>query len=206
MQETFPKALIQFEDFANQNAFRLLEKYRDRVCTFNDDIQGTAAVALAGLFSAAKLTKRKLTEETILFLGAGEAAIGISSLIVSAMSAEGLSRQEALGHCWFMDSDGLVESSRKNLQEHKKPYAHEHKPVKDLLSAVRDIKPTVLIGVSGRPAQFTREVVEAMASQNEKPVIFALSNPTANAECTASKPIHGLRDAPSSPAEAPFHP
>lgn len=186
-REVFPGALIQFEDFANRNAFRLLAKYRDRVCCFNDDIQGTAAVALAGLYSSGRITGRRLTEERILFYGAGEAAVGIANLIVSAMQSEGLSREEAVSRCWLMDSKGLVESGREGLQEHKKPYAHFHSPVRGLPEAVRDLKPTVLIGVSGRAGHFTKEVVEELARVSERPVLFALSNPTANAECTAEQ-------------------
>ena len=185
VQEAFPKALLQFEDFANHNAFRLLEQYRGRACVFNDDIQGTAAVTLAGLYSAGRLTKRRLGGETILFHGAGEAAIGIGNLIVSAMVAEGMPKAEAMGRCWFMDSKGLVQAGRTDLQAHKKPFAHPHRPVETLAAAVRELRPTALIGVSGKPGEFTREVVEAMAALNERPVVFALSNPTANAECTA---------------------
>ena len=187
VQEVFPKAMIQFEDFANHNAFRLLEKYRDKICTFNDDIQGTAAVALAGLYSSARITKIGLRDEKILFHGAGEAAIGIGNLIVNAMMSEGASKAEAMSRCWFMDSKALVESERKDLQDHKKPYAHKFKPVADLLTAVKELKPTALIGVSGKPAQFTKEIVQEMARINKRPVIFALSNPTANAECTAEE-------------------
>ena len=186
VQEVFPRALLQFEDFANQNAFRLLEKYRNRICTFNDDIQGTAAVTLAGIYSAMRLTKRKLTDQTILFHGAGEAAIGIGNLIVNAMENEGLSKDAAMHRNWFVDSKALVESSRTDLSAHKKPYAHKHAPVTDLLAAVRAIRPTILVGVSGSPKQFTQEIVEAMARSNERPVIFALSNPTSRAECTAA--------------------
>ena len=184
-QKVFPKALIQFEDFANHNAFRLLAKYRDEVCTFNDDIQGTAAVTLAGVYSALRLTGGKLKEQTLLFLGAGEAATGIAELCVSAAVAEGADRAEAQGRCWFVDSKGLVESSRKDLAEHKRPFAHKHAPVRDLASAVKAIKPTILIGASGQPKTFTREIVAEMARINKRPVIFALSNPTSKAECAA---------------------
>lgn len=187
VQEVFPKAIIQWEDFANHNAFRILEKYRDRARTFNDDIQGTAAVTLAGLYSSAELTGLGLKDQRFLFCGAGEAAIGIGDLIVSALMAEGLSAADAASRCWFMDSKALVESSRSDLQEHKRAYAHVHAPISDLASAVRELKPTSLIGVSGKKGQFTREIVAEMARLNKRPVIFALSNPTDNAECTAEE-------------------
>jgi malate dehydrogenase (oxaloacetate-decarboxylating)(NADP+) len=186
-REVFPGVLIQFEDFASHSAFRLLAKYRDRICTFNDDIQGTASVALAGIYSALRLTKGKLTDQTVLFLGAGEAATGIADLFASAAAAEGLTIEEARRRCWFVDSKGLVESSRTDLVEHKKPYAHEHAPVKDLLSAVKTLKPTILIGVSGQSKTFTREIVAQMSRINKRPVVFALSNPTSKAECSAEE-------------------
>ncbi len=195
VQEVFPKALLQFEDFANHNAFRLLEKYRNEACTFNDDIQGTASVTLAGLYSAGRITGRKLTDEVILFHGAGEAAIGIGDLVVGAMMAEGLTKEQAKARCWFMDSKSLVDSSRTDLQHHKLAYAHKHDhgPVPNLLAAVKAIKPTALIGVSGMAQQFTKEIIEEMARLNERPLIFALSNPTANAECSAEQ-AYGLSD------------
>jgi malate dehydrogenase (oxaloacetate-decarboxylating)(NADP+) len=183
----FPKALIQFEDFGNQNAFRLLEEYRDKQRTFNDDIQGTAGVTLAGVLSALQITGQKLSEQTILFLGAGEAGIGIGNLIASAMVTEGLSIEDARRRCWFVDSTGLVVESRANLAEHKRPFAHAHAFVPDLRSAVESLRPTILIGASGIPQTFTQPVVEAMAANNERPVIFALSNPTSKSECTAEE-------------------
>ena len=186
-REVFPKALIQFEDFANHNAFRLLAKYRDRICTFNDDIQGTASVTLAGLYSALRLTGGQLKDQSLLFFGAGEAAIGIADLCVSAAVAEGAEPEAARRRCWFVDSKGLVESSRTDLVEHKKPYAHRHVPIKNLAAAVKALKPTALIGVSGQPRQFTREIVSEMARINRRPVVFALSNPTSKAECTAQE-------------------
>jgi malate dehydrogenase (oxaloacetate-decarboxylating)(NADP+) len=186
-QEVFPGALVQFEDFANHNAFRLLEKYRDRICSFNDDIQGTAAVALAGLFSALRITGAPLTEQKILFLGAGEAATGIADLIVSAMIANGLTREQALRQNWLVDSQGLVVKGRAKLAEHKLTYAHEHVPVGDFLSAIKLLKPTAIIGVSAVGGTFTREVLEEMARINKQPIVFALSNPTSQAECTAEE-------------------
>ena len=187
VQEVFPKALIQFEDFATHNAFRLLNRYADRACCFNDDIQGTAAVTLAALLSAGRLTGKRLGDSTLLFHGAGEAAVGIANLVVGAMVAEGASRQDAMSRCWFVDSRGLVENSRGDLQEHKRPYAQAHKPLKDLAQAVAALKPTALIGVSGQAAQFTEPLVRDMSRFNERPVILALSTPTANSECTAEQ-------------------
>ena len=186
-QEVFPGVLVQFEDFANHNAFRLLEKYRDRAPVFNDDIQGTAAVALAGIFSALRVTGEKLTDQTVLFLGAGEAATGIADLTVSAMVADGLAEPDARRRCWLVDSRGLVVKSRTDLVEHKLNYAHDHAPVTDFLGAIRALKPTAIIGVAAVGGTFTKQVLEEMARLNERPIVFALSNPTSKAECTAEE-------------------
>ncbi|MGA0033252.1 MAG: NAD-dependent malic enzyme, partial [Burkholderiales bacterium] len=186
-QEVFPGVVIQFEDFANHNAFRLLEQYRTRVPSFNDDIQGTAAVALAGIFSALRVTGAKLTDQRVLFFGAGEAATGIADLIASAMQAQGMSAADAKKTCWLVDSKGLVVKSRTDLAHHKLGYAHDHPPVTDFLAAIRTLKPTAIIGVAAVGGTFTREVIEEMAKLNERPIIFALSNPTSKAECTAEE-------------------
>ena len=187
VQKNFPDALVQFEDFGNQNAFRLLEKYRDSACTFNDDIQGTGAVALAGILSALRITGGKLPDQRVLLLGAGEAGIGIADNIVSVLVEAGLTPEEARKRCWFIDSKGLIVAGREQLNKHKLPYAHAHAPCVDLLSAVNHIKPTMLIGASGQGKAFTCGVVTAMAALNQRPVIFALSNPTSKAECTAEE-------------------
>ena len=187
VRQMFPQACIQFEDFGNANAFRLLHRYQDRICTFNDDIQGTAGVTLSGLYSASRLTGVKLTDMRILFYGAGEAGIGIGDLIVDALKSEGISEAAARRQCWFVDSKGLVVRSRNDLVEHKLRFAHDHAPMKDLLGAVEALKPHALIGVSGMPQAFTEPVVKAMARLNPRPIIFALSNPTSKSECTAEQ-------------------
>jgi malate dehydrogenase (oxaloacetate-decarboxylating)(NADP+) len=185
--EVFPGVLIQFEDFGNTNAFRFLTKYRDGACVFNDDIQGTGAVAVAGLIASLRITGGKLADQKLLFLGAGEAGVGIADVFVAALVEEGLTPEDARTHCWFVDSTGLVVKSRDNLAVHKLPYAHEHVGCTDFLSAVEDLQPTAILGLSGQPQTFTKEIVEAMAKINERPVIFALSNPTSKAECTAEQ-------------------
>ena len=186
-KEVFPDILIQIEDFGNTNAFRLLNKYRDNTCLFDDDIQGTGAVAVAGVIAALRITDGKLEDQKLLFLGAGEAGIGTADVFVAALKEQGMSEEEARRHCWFVDSRGLLCAGRDNITEHKEPYAHDHEYIDNLLDAVKTLKPTALLGLSGQPQTFTKEIVEAMGEINERPIIFALSNPTSKAECTAEQ-------------------
>ncbi|CAF3225918.1 unnamed protein product [Rotaria sp. Silwood2] len=183
------QCLIQFEDFANHNAFRFLAKYRDGYCTFNDDIQGTASVAIAGILSSIRITQRKLADNIFVFYGAGEASIGISDLLMLAMEREGVSAEEARKKIFLVDSKGLIVKNRPTggLNKEKMRYAHEREPITKLTDIIDAIKPTFLIGAAGQGPSFTREILEKMASFNKHPVIFALSNPTSKAECTAQE-------------------
>ena len=185
-QKVFPDVLLQFEDFVTPNAYHLLDLYRDRVLCFNDDIQGTAAVALAGLYAATRVSGVNFAAQRIMFLGAGSAATGIADLIVPALMEAGLSQNEARERLWFCNSRGLVVRSSDRLQPHNLPYAHDW-PQISFLEAIEEIRPTGLIGATGRPGTFNQEVLGLMAKQNERPLIFALSNPTSNAECTAEQ-------------------
>ena len=186
VQKRYPDALLQFEDFLTPNAYALLNKYRDRVLCFNDDIQGTAAVALAGVYASTRVTKTPFKDLRIMFLGAGSAATGIADLMTSAFQQEGLSLEAARARLWFVDVNGLVVKGRTDLMPHNLPYAHEHPPA-GFVDAIASVKPHVLIGATGAPGTFTREVIETMSRINARPVVFALSNPTSKAECTAEQ-------------------
>ncbi len=186
VQVKYPDALIQFEDFQTPNAYALLYKYQHQVLCFNDDIQGTAAVVLSGILNTSRLTGTPYKDLTIMFLGAGSAATGIGDLMVSAFMEEGLTREEALRRLWYVDGHGLVVSSRTDLADHKVRYAHDFEHL-DFMQALERIKPNVLIGATGTGNSFTKEVIERMASYHERPVVFALSNPTDRAECTAEQ-------------------
>jgi malate dehydrogenase (oxaloacetate-decarboxylating)(NADP+) len=202
----FPQALIQFEDFARDNAFRLLKKYREQICSFNDDIQGTAAVILAGLHGALRITGEKLVDQRFLFFGAGEAGTGIANLIIAGMAEQGVSEAEARRTCWFVDSKGLVVNSRKDLAEYKRPFAHDHEFLSDRVAITETIRPTTLIGTTGTPGSFTQPMLEAAAKINARPIIFALSNPTSKAECTAEEAYRWTDGRAVFASGSPFNP
>lgn len=187
VQELHPKCCIQWEDFANFNAYAILNRYRDKVCTYNDDIQGTAAVALAGLYGAIRISGRKLSEQTVLFLGGGAAATGIAELISEAMALEGLRIEQARRRNWLYDIQGLVTADRNDLTDFQKPFSHDHPAVPSFVAAIEAIRPTAIIGVSTVPKLFNRAVIEAMSRINPRPVIFPYSNPTSRSECTAEE-------------------
>ena len=186
-KEHFPGVLIQFEDFGNTNAFRLLDKYRDKICCFNDDIQGTGAVAMAGIIAALRITGEKLADQRLLFLGAGEAGIGTADTFVAALVEAGMPVDEARKRCCFVDTQGLLTSNRETIAHHKQRFARDMPPIDNFLEAVNTLKPTAILGLSGQPGSFPKEVIEAMAKINKRPIIFALSNPTSKAECTAEE-------------------
>jgi len=187
VQEAYPDALLQFEDFATPNAYALLNRYREKIQCFNDDIQGTAAMSLAGVYASTRLSGKDFDDLRVMFLGAGSAATGIADLMVKAFTEVGLSEQDARERLWFVDLDGLVVEERRNeLLPHNLPYAHAH-PRADFLGAIESVRPHVLIGATGAPGTFTQAAVEKMAALNHRPAIFALSNPTSRAECTAEQ-------------------
>jgi malate dehydrogenase (oxaloacetate-decarboxylating)(NADP+) len=187
VQALFPKCCLQWEDFANINAVPILARYRDRICTYNDDIQGTAAVALAGILGALRISGGKLTEQRFLFLGGGSAATGIATLISEAMALEGLPIEEARQRLWLFDVNGLMVASRTDLADFQRPFAHDHPPVAHFVDAVEALKPHGIIGVSTVPKLFDRPVIEAMSRINARPIIFPYSNPTSRSECTAEE-------------------
>lgn len=187
VQKVFPLACIQFEDFAFGHAAPILAKYRNEVCCFNDDIQGTAAVALAGITTALRITKEKLIDQRFLFFGAGTAGAGIAALLVKAMVMQGLSEDEARQRCWLYDVNGLLQSERTDLADFQQPFAHQYAPIDHFVTAIKELKPTAIIGVSTVGKAFDQKVIEAMAAANERPIIFPYSNPTDHSECTAEE-------------------
>ncbi len=187
IQEVYPKICIQWEDFKGANAIRMLNQYRDRVCSFNDDIQGTAAVAMAGFISVSRMLEKPFTDQTFLFLGAGAAAFGIADMLVNKFQRDGLNETEAFKRIWMFDSKGLLVKSRKDLAAHQEQFAHDVKAVDDFADAILEIKPSAIIGVSTVGGSFTQKVIENMASVNDRPIIFPYSNPTSHSECTAEQ-------------------
>jgi malate dehydrogenase (oxaloacetate-decarboxylating)(NADP+) len=187
VQEVFPKCCIHFEDWTGVDAVHLLQRYRDKYCVYNDDVQGTAGIVLAGMINAAKIKGKKLSDEKYLFLGAGSAGIGLADLLCTAMVQEGLTLKQAQSRVYMFDINGLLEDTRKDLVDFQKPYAHKHAPTRDFVAAIESIKPTTIIGVSTVGGTFTQKVIEAMSRINERPVVLALSNPTEHAECTAEQ-------------------
>ena len=187
VQVEFPNCCIQFEDWAGVDAIRLLARYRDRICCFNDDIQGTAAVALAGILGALRITGGRLSEQKFLFLGAGSAGIGIADLLTESLALEGIPPEKARARTWLFDVNGLLESTRNDVADFQKPYAHPHAPVKNFVDAIESVKPTAIIGVSTVAKAFNQRVIEAMARINQRPIIFPYSNPTSHSECTAEE-------------------
>lgn len=184
VQDLFPKCCIHFEDWTGVDAVHLLQRYRDKYCVYNDDVQGTAGIVVAGMINAAKIKGTKLRDEKYLFLGAGSAGIGLADLLCSAMVEEGLTLKDAQARVYMFDVNGLLETSRTDLVDFQMPYAHKHPPTRDFVAAIESIKPSTIIGVSTIGGAFTKKVIEAMSRINERPVILALSNPTEHAECT----------------------
>ncbi|MEM7255228.1 MAG: NAD-dependent malic enzyme [Pseudomonadota bacterium] len=205
VSDAYPTALIQFEDFLTPNAYALLNRYRRRVLSFNDDIQGTAAVALAGVETALKLAGIPFRDARVLFLGAGSAATGIADLMAVALCEAGLSHAEARERLSFVDRSGLLTDQRNDLAPHNQPYARSG-PAVDFLTAIEQLRPHVLIGATGAPGTFSQPVLTAMANINPRPIIFALSNPTSQAECTAEQAYQWTQGKAIFASGSPFAP
>ncbi|MDR5760069.1 NAD-dependent malic enzyme [Caballeronia sp. LZ035] len=206
VQDAYPKCCIQWEDFANFNAVPLLARYKDQVCTYNDDIQGTAAVALAGIYGALRISGQKLTEQRFLFLGGGSAATGIAELISEAMALEGLDIDAARRRNSLFDINGLMVRSRSDLAAFQQPFAIDHEPLDSFVDAVRALRPTGIIGVSTVPKLFSQPVIEAMSEINERPIIFPYSNPTSRSECTAEEAYRWSKGQAIFASGSPFGP
>jgi malate dehydrogenase (oxaloacetate-decarboxylating)(NADP+) len=204
--KVYPKVCIQWEDFAGVNAIRILDKYRDKVCTFNDDIQGTAAIAVAGFIAISRLLNKPFKEQRFLFLGAGAAAFGIADMLVKKFQKDGLSKEEAYKRCWMFDVNGLLVKSRTDLAEHQKAFAHDAEPSNDFAESIMKIKPTAIIGVSTVGGAFTQRVIENMSAINDRPIIFPYSNPTSHSECTAEQAYNWSKGKAIFASGSPFAP
>lgn len=204
--KVYPKICIQWEDFAGVNAIRILEKYRERICTFNDDVQGTAAIAVAGFIAISRLLKKSFKDQKFLFLGAGAAAFGIADMLVKKFQKDGLSRDEALNNIWMFDVNGLLVKSRTDLADHQKHFAHDAEPSNNFAESILKIKPTAIIGVSTVGGAFSQKVIENMSSINERPIIFPYSNPTSHSECTAEQAYQWSKGKAIFASGSPFAP
>src|SRR5271167_2062269 len=206
VQQVFPKCCVHFEDWTGVDAIHLLERYRNKYCVYNDDVQGTAGITLSGMINATKLKGTKLRDEKYLFLGAGSAGIGLADLLCSALVGQGMTLKDAQSRVCMFDIKGLLESTRKDLVDFQRPYAHQHAPTNDFLAAIESIKPTTIIGVSTIGGAFNQKVVETMSRINERPVILALSNPTEHAECTPEQAYTWSKGKAIYAAGVPFAP
>jgi malate dehydrogenase (oxaloacetate-decarboxylating)(NADP+) len=202
----YPRVCIQWEDFAGVNAIRILEKYRDEICTFNDDIQGTAAIAVAGFIAVSRLLDKPFKEQKFLFLGAGAAAFGIADMLVKKFQRDGLSEEEAYNRCWMFDVNGLLVKSRTDIAEYQKDFAHDSEPSIDFAASISKIKPTAIIGVSTVGGAFTQKVIENMSAINDRPIIFPYSNPTSHSECTAEQAYMWSKGKAIFASGSPFEP
>jgi malate dehydrogenase (oxaloacetate-decarboxylating)(NADP+) len=206
VQEVFPKCCVHFEDWTGADAVHLLERYRDKYRVYNDDVQGTAGITLAGMINATRLKGTQLKDEKYLFLGAGSAGIGLANLLCSALVQQGMTLEQARSKVHMFDVNGLLESSRTDLFDFQRPYAHPHAPTRDFVAAIKDLKPTTIIGVSTIGGAFNQKVIEAMAAVNARPVILALSNPTPCAECTPEQAYTWSKGTAIYAAGVPFGP
>lgn len=206
VREVFPKCCVHFEDWTGVDAVHLLERYRNKYCVYNDDVQGTAGIILAGMINAAKIKGTRLKDEKYLFLGAGSAGIGLANLLCSALVAQGMALKEAQSCVYMFDINGLLESTRTDLVDFQKSYAHKHAPTRDFVAAIESIKPTTIIGVSTIGGAFNQKVIEAMSRINQRPVVFAISNPTEHAECTPEQAYTWSKGRAIYAAGVPFPP
>lgn len=206
VQTLYPKCCLQWEDFANINAVPILARYQDKICTYNDDIQGTAAVALAGIYGSLRISGQKLIDQRFLFMGAGSAGTGIAELIAEAMVLEGLTIEEARARCWLFDVNGLLETTRTDIADFQRPFTHTHAKTSSFVEAIEAIKPTAIIGVSTVPKLFNQQVIEAMSRINERPIIFPYSNPTSRSECTAEEAYQWSNGKAIFASGSPFQP
>lgn len=215
VKEKFPDVLLQFEDFAQTHASPLLKRYRSELCTFNDDIQGTAAVCVSTLIAATKVLGQKLSSQRIAVVGGGSAGCGISEMLIQAMELEGLSEEEARDRFYIVDRFGLVDTSMK-LQNFQKPFArdeasltdwpHNEEGQVDLAAVVKHAQPTILLGVSGQPGLFTKDIVQAMNSYCDRPIILPMSNPTSRCEAQPVDLVHWTEGKAIVATGSPFKP